>query len=204
MRMIGKGHVRFLLGGACLSFLVLLSGVTYGTDGKEIKAHETPLKTRLEWTKNTSDEYHQVKWDSGFKAQYWESWRWHSDRYLFAVLTVLAPNVSWKGNPKTKKEIKKLIKSTYSPKGKVKIDFDGKFGCGSFNCVPFVDTGVPLRPCISFSNYDFVSNLPKSEGVLSRGASNSMTLYGVYCKNNSIGTPTEISEVVDSFYYKKP
>ncbi len=204
MRALGQGHLRFAIGGACLSFLVLLSGVT---SGKEIKAHETPLKTRLEWTKNTRKEYHQVKWGSGFKARYWESWRWHSDRYLFANVSEPAPNVYWSDYTKKlskRKEIANAIKSVYSSDAKLKIDFDSKFDCSSFTCVPFMDTVHPQWTCMFYSNNNFVSNRPISEGILARGAENNSILRGVYCKNDINITPEEATEIVDSFYIKRP
>ena len=204
MRMIGKGHVRFAIGGACLSFLVLLSGVT---SGKEIEAHETPLKTRLEWTNSANSVQHNVEWSSGFKARYWSSSWAQLDRFLFAVLLEPAPNVSWSDYTKKlskRKEIANAIKSVYSPDAKLKIDFDSKFDCSSFTCVPFMDTVHPQWTCMFYSNNNFVSNRPKSEGILARGAENNSILRGVYCKNDINITPEEATEIVDSFYIKRP
>lgn len=209
MHMIGQKSLRRLMIGTCLFLPVLFPCVGYGNHAKSIEAQKTPLKTRLEWTKSqveSTNSRHEVEWSSDFKARYWLSSWWQSDRYLFAVLSELAPNVSWSGDPRTKGEIKKLINNTYSPKGQLEIDFSGSFGCASFNCVPFVDTGLPEQRCISFSNYEFASGSPQSEGVQDRDASNKSTLYGVYCRRNSMIniTETEISEVVESFYVEKP
>ncbi len=203
MRAIGQGPLRFAIGGACLSFLVLLSGVT---SGKEIKAQETPLKTRLEWTNSANKVKHRADWSSGFTSRFWSSSWAHFDRYLFVVLVEAAPNVYWKDYTKKlskRKEIANAIKSVYSPDAKLKIDFDSKFDCSSFTCVPFMDTVHPQWTCMFYSNNNFVSNRPKSEGVLERGSENSSILKGFYCKKDVKINSEEIREVVGSFYLKR-
>ena len=204
MRAIGQGHLRFAIGGACLSLLIIFSGVT---SGKEIKAHETPLKTRLEWTNSANDVTHRADWSGGFKSRYWAS-RWaHFDRYLFAVLLEPAPNVSWSDYTKKlskRKEITNAIKSVYSSDAKLKIDIDSKFDCSSFTCVPFMDKAHSEWRCMFYSNNNFVSSNPKSEGILDRGAKNNSIVRGVYCKNDINITTEEATEVVNSFYIKRP
>ncbi len=184
---------------------MLLSGVT---SGKEIKAHETPLKTRLEWTNSANKVKHQADWASGFKSRYWASEWWHSDRYLYANVSEPAPNVYWGDYTKKlskRKEIANAIAKVVPPKTKLKIDFDSKFDCSSFTCVPFLYVArISQWRCMYFRNSDFASIVPKSEGIVGRDKNNSSILKGYFCNKNSNITPEEATEMVDSFYYKRP
>ena len=66
MDALGKGAAQLAFGTACLS---LVSFASAAESWKEIAAHESPLKTRLEWTKDAKAKYFE-NWSDNFTVRY--------------------------------------------------------------------------------------------------------------------------------------
>ena len=186
-----------------LASVAALCAVALGSQtvlAEKIQAHESRLKTRLDWTRTASMERHFQEWDDTFQKQYWWSvWR-SGDRILFGVLSELGPNVAWKEEGdwwKKKNSVKKDIKSIVGAKSDFVIDFENRFKCSGTACVPF--TMNINWNCVYFYVDNLAGGRPKSEGF-SRGGENDSNLRGYDCRNNQPVPRAEIDEVIGSFY----
>ena len=187
-----------------LASVAALCAVALGSQtvvAEEIQAHESRLKTRLDWTRTASKESHFQAWNDNYRVQTWSSFWIKGDRLLLAALSELGPNVRWKEEGDwwaSKNSMEKQIRSLAGKKPDLDIDFDKRFECSGTACVPF--TMYIKWSCVFYHVNDFAHGRPKSEGVLSRGGENDITLQGYYCRLNQPFPRAEIDEVIGSFY----
>jgi len=165
MDALGKGAARLAFGAACLS---LVSFASAAGSWNEIAAHESPLKTRLEWTKDVKAK-HFEKWSDNFLARFWISNWANSEQILHAILSEAGPNVAWKTGRKWWKNrdgIEKQLRNVVITKQQINVKYDSRFDCIASTCIPF--TVESAWNCVFFVYSGFVRNRPKSEGVLEK------------------------------------